>query len=54
MESNTKELELVFEDDMPYEKIAEFIEILSQLSGEDLDVVSFHDAPPQSRLKKAV
>lgn len=54
MKDGTKPIEIVFEEDTPPERIAEFIELLSALYGEDLHVVSVQDIPPLPRLKDAM
>ncbi|WP_162931496.1 hypothetical protein [Teredinibacter turnerae] len=51
MDNNLKPIKIVFEEDMPAERVAEFIDLLSALYGEELDLVSFHDIPPLPRLK---
>lgn len=53
MVEDSKPIRLVFEEDLPFEKIVELVEVLSELYGEDLDVVSVHDIPPLPRLRKA-
>jgi hypothetical protein len=47
-------ISIVFEEDMPFERIAEFIQVLSELYGEDLDVVSVNHIPPLPRFKEVV
>jgi hypothetical protein len=47
----TDRIKIVFEEDMPPERVADFIDLLSILYGEDLDIVSLHDIPPLPRLK---
>lgn len=54
MEGSSNPIQIVFEEDTPLERIAEFVELLSNLYGEDLDLVSVHDIPPQPRLREAV
>lgn len=51
MDRNLKPIQIVFEEDMPPERVAEFVDVLSSLCGEDLDIVSIHDIPPLPRLK---
>lgn len=51
MSTNIAPIKIVFEEDMPPERMAEFIELLSTLYGEDLDILSVHDMPPLPRLK---
>lgn len=54
MKGDSNPIQIVFEEDMPFERIAELVEVLSILYGEDLDVVSVHDIPPLPRLREAV
>lgn len=54
MDRDSNPIQIVFEEDMSFERIAEFVEVLSELYGEDLDVVSGHDIPPLPRLREAV
>lgn len=51
MDKKSKPIQIVFEEDMSHERVAEFIEVLSALYGDDLDVVSIHDIPPLPRLR---
>lgn len=54
MNDEPQPVSIVFEEDMPFERIAEFIQVLSELYGEDLDVVSVNHMPPLPRFKEAV
>ena len=51
MDNNLKPIKIVFEVDMPLERVADFIDLLSTLYGEDLDIASLHDIPPLPQLK---
>ena len=46
MTEDLRPIHLVFEEDMSFERIAEFVQLLSELYGEELDVVSVSDMPP--------
>lgn len=54
MNEKAQPLSIVFEEDMPFERVAEFIQVLSELYGEDLDIVSVNHIPPLPRVKEAV
>ena len=53
MQDQLKPISLVFEDVMPPERIAEFINLLSEFYGEDIDVVSVDDIPPLTKMREA-
>ena len=51
MDNDLKPIKIVFEEDMSPERVACFIELLSALYGDDLNIVSLHDIPPLPQLK---
>lgn len=54
MNNESQPISLIFEEDMSFERIAEFIQVLSELYGEDLDVVSVNYIPPLPKFKEVV
>lgn len=42
-------MNIVFEEDVPAERVAEFISVLSEYYGENIEVVSVNDLPPDSK-----
>ena len=51
MTENPETISLIFEEDTPTERIAEFIQLLSEVYGGDLDIVSVNDIPPLPKLR---
>lgn len=49
-----KPLSIVFENNTPPERIAEFIRLVSEYYGENLEIVSVDDIPPNSKKRMVV
>lgn len=47
-----KPMNIVFEDDIPPERIAEFINLLSEFYGENLEIISVNDIPPNTKKRE--